>query len=280
MRFTADQLTEYNEHGYVIIDCPFLQSLTDACLEAVEKVAEEPMPEDDGKMNHHRLRPQMPNSYWSKLDHSLPFLQIELHTEIVELIRQLENDTDIYFRNGGINELAPNRSFLWHRDTDWEYIELMHYFSGSTKENGCLRVIPGSHIGPSEPFIKQTENLRQQHGHQNPKTGPSIPDVELPDEISLELEPHQLLIRSARIFHSTWVNKTNQSRLMHHWLFRKSDAANHRFHFEDCLTPELIAQLTPEQRQALWLNREFDIDPKYAKEQENENGKVFWSVIE
>ncbi|MBT3604555.1 MAG: hypothetical protein HN521_15975 [Candidatus Latescibacteria bacterium] len=279
MRFTSNQLTEYNELGYVIVDCPFPQSLTNACLEAVEIVGEEPSPEEDGKLNHHRLRPQMPNSYWSKLDHALPFLQIELHAEIVELIRQIENNDDIYFRNGGINELAPDRSFLWHRDTDWEYTEVMHYFSGSTKENGCLRVIPGSHIGPSEPFIKQTDELRQKRGDKNPQTGQSIPDVKLPNEISLELEPHQLLVRSSRIYHATWVNKTEQSRLMHHWLFRQSNEANHRFHFEECLTPELIAQLTPEQQHVLWLNREFDIDPKYAKEQERENGKVFWSVV-
>jgi hypothetical protein len=279
MRFTARQLTEYNERGYVIIDCPFPISLTDACLEAVEKVAEEPIPEEDGKMNHHRLRPQMPNSYWSRLDHSLPFLQIELHAEIIELIRQLENDDDIYFRNGGINELAPDRSFLWHRDTDWQYIELMHYFSGATQENGCLRVIPGSHIGSAEPFIKRVEHLRKERGDQDPRTGQSNPDVALPDEISLGLEPHQVLIRSARIFHATWVNNTLQSRLMHHWLFRQAGSSNHRFHFENRLTPEPIARLTPEQRRVLWIDRDFDIDPKYANEQARENGKVFWSVV-
>jgi len=279
MQFTSKQRQTYNEQGYIIIDCPFPQTLTDKCLEAVEKVAEEPKPEDDDKMNHHRLRPQMPNSYWSKLDHSLPFLQIELHAEIVELIRQLENDSDVYYRNGGINELAPNRSFLWHRDSEWDYVEFMHYFSGSTRENGCLRVVPGSHIGPVEPFTKQVEDLRKQHGHHNPKTGQSIPDVELPNEVSLELSPHQLLVRSSRIYHATWVNQTEQSRLMHHWLFRPAKEANHRFHFEQCLTPELIAQLTPEQKEVLWLNRTFDIDPKYAKEQERENGKVFWSVV-
>ena len=279
MQFTKDQIAQYQKQGYVIIDCPFSQSLTQACLDAVEKVAEEPSPDEDGKMNHHRLRPQMPNSYWSKLDHSLPFLQIELHTEITELIRQLEKDDDIYFRNGGINELAPNRSFLWHRDSEWDYIELMHYFSGSTKENGCLRVVPGSHMGSVDPFTQQVQDLRKQQGHDNPQTGQSIPDVELPNEISLELKPHQMLVRSSRIYHATWVNNTNQSRLMHHWLFRPSNADNHRFHFEECLTSELIAQLTPEQKKVLWLNRNFDIDPKYAKEQKSENGKVFWSVV-
>jgi len=215
MQFTPDQLTKYNERGYVIIDCPFPQTLTDACLHAVEKVAQEPLPDEDGKKNHHRLRPQLPDSYWCKLDHSLPFLQIELHTDIVELARQLENDDDIYFRNGGINELAPQRSFLWHRDAEIEYIEFMHYFSGSKKENGCLRVIPGSHIGSVDRLITQVEDLRNKRGDANPTTGQSIPDVKLPNEISLKLRPDQILVRSSRIYHATWVNTTSQSRLMH-----------------------------------------------------------------
>jgi hypothetical protein len=57
MQFTPDQLAEYNERGYVIIDCPFPETFTNTCLEAVEKVAEEPIPKHDGKLNHHRLRP-------------------------------------------------------------------------------------------------------------------------------------------------------------------------------------------------------------------------------
>ena len=71
----------------------------------------------------------MPGSYWCALDHSLPFLQIILHPEILELARQLEGDEDIYLRNGGINELAPGKSFWWHRDSEMAYTEFMHYFS-------------------------------------------------------------------------------------------------------------------------------------------------------
>lgn len=277
MQFTPDQLAEYNERGYVIIDCPFPETFTNTCLEAVEKVAEEPIAKHDGKLNHHRLRPQIPDSYWCELDHSLPFLQIELHSEIVELARQLANDPDIYFRNGGINELAPQRSFLWHRDSELEYVEFMHYFSGSSKENGCLRIISGSNIGSVDHLTAQVEDLRNRDT--SPTTGQSIPDVQLPNEISLELHHHQILVRSSRIYHATWVNTTPKSRLMHHWLFREHTAPNHRFTFSDYLTPELLNHLTPEQHGILYLNRDFEIDPKYHSERNRELGKVSWSVI-
>jgi hypothetical protein len=36
---------------------------------------------------------------------------------VLELARQLEGCDDIYFRNGGINEIAPGRGIRWHRDS-------------------------------------------------------------------------------------------------------------------------------------------------------------------
>jgi ectoine hydroxylase-related dioxygenase (phytanoyl-CoA dioxygenase family) len=97
--------------------------------------------------------------------------------------------------------------------------------------------------------------------------------------VSLELGPGDLLVRSARIFHATWKNESSQGRLMHHWLFREQESDNHRFRFEEYLTPELIEQLTDEQREVLWLGRDFALDPKYAKERERELGRVRWSTV-
>jgi hypothetical protein len=37
--------------------------------------------------------------------------------QVLELARQLEGCDDIYFRNGGINEIAPGRGIRWHRDS-------------------------------------------------------------------------------------------------------------------------------------------------------------------
>ena len=66
---------------------------------------------------------------------------------------------------------------------------------------------------------------------------------------------------------------------MHHWLFRESAAANHRFDFTGYLGPELVERLSEEQREVLWLGRQFDLDPKWDSEREREYGQVQWSVI-
>jgi len=279
MKFDPSQLEQYRREGYVIVDCPFPEQLTAACLAAVDKVAIDPEQNaTDSRGNHYRLKPQVPGSYWCDLDHSLCFLQIELHAEIVELARQLADDEDIYFRNGGINELAPGRSFKWHRDAEDDYVEFMHYFSGAKRGDGCLRVIPGSHIGPIRDLQAQVEQRRRQSADADPASV-HVDDVELTGETALEIGRHQLIVRSSRIFHSTWVNRSDRARLMHHWLFRESAAANHRFDFSCYLTSELIEQLTDEQRRVLWLGRQFEFDDKWEGERERELGTVQWSIV-
>ena len=276
MKFTSAQLREYHANGYVVVPCPFPKELTDRCLEAVRRVAIDPRDNTgDGKGNHYTLRPQIPNSYWCALDHSLPFLQIELHAEIAELARQLAGDRDIYFRNGGINELAPRRSFAWHRDSEAQYVEFMHYFGGAASHNGCLRVIPGSHLGPVEPWHQQLGESRQAQGLQGTR---EECDAHLSGEVALEVGPDQLVVRSSRLYHATYLNNSASGRLMHHWLFRESASANHRFRFEDYLTQELVTALTPEQKQVLWLGRPFDLDPAWEAERRAEGGQVFWSI--
>jgi ectoine hydroxylase-related dioxygenase (phytanoyl-CoA dioxygenase family) len=277
MQFSAAQLEEYQAQGYVIVDCPFPTALTKAALQAVEKVAIDPaLNTTDSKGNHFRLPPQVPDSYFSALDHSLAFLQMELHSDIVELARQLECEDDIYYRNGGINELAPGLSFVWHRDAEDEYVEFMHYFSGSSPHNGCLRVIPGSHMGSADELVAEVARLRREERGSDEALR-TVSDVELPGEVSLELRPDQLLVRSSRIFHATWLNQSDAGRLMHHWLFREAKSNNHRFRFEECLTEELLAELTDEQKQVLWLGREFALDEKWEWERKGE--KMCWGVV-
>ena len=93
MQFDNAQLDQYETKGYVIIECPFPHELTHACQEAVDRATQDPdAGPSDGKRNHCRLRPQAENSYWCALDHSLPFLRVILHPEILELARQLQKE--------------------------------------------------------------------------------------------------------------------------------------------------------------------------------------------
>ncbi len=264
----------------MIIDCPFPRSLTDACLDTVSRVAVDPVSlSNDAKKNHFSLAPQIPDSSWCTLDHSLSFLQIELHPEIIEIARQLVGTDDIYFRNGGINELAPERGFLWHRNSEWDYIEFMHYFSNASVEHGCLRVIPESHEGEKEQWLDEVAKRRKTQGYPDSPTMEGPADVEMDYERPLEVSSNQIIVRSSKILHTTWKNQTPTGRLMHHWLFRRGDEPNHRFTWRDYLKPELIDSLSGEQREVLWLDCSFEIDDKYLGERERELGKISWGVM-
>jgi ectoine hydroxylase-related dioxygenase (phytanoyl-CoA dioxygenase family) len=281
MLLDPKQLEQYHRDGYLVIDAPFPKSLTDACLAAVAAYERDPAEVSaiDTKKNHFTLMPAVPDSYFSALDHSLPFLRVMLHPEIVEIARQLEGDTDLYFRNGGINELAPSRSTTWHFDTNTEYVEFMHYFSSAEVENGCLRVIPGSHRPRAEHLREQLIQTRRRQGHTDDSTWQNVADVELPGEVPLEVGSDKLIIRSSQIFHATHLNQSPRGRLMHHWLFRKVRDADFRFNWSHYLTPELIAELSPEQRTLLRLGHEDPISAHYQDEVARERGKVFWSVV-
>ncbi len=280
MKLSSSQLEAYQRDAYVIVDCPFPATLTDDCLRAVDMVAVDPDSNTtDTKRNHYQLTPQVPGSYWCVLDHSLPFLQIILHPEILEIARQLEGDEDIYLRNGGINELAPGKSFWWHRDSEMAYTEFMHYFSGASVEHGCLRVIPGSHVGSVDALKEEAERRRRDQGYPEEYWVEGLVDVELPGEIPVEVRPDQLIVRSSRIYHATGLNTTNDGRLMSHWLFRDGTCDDHRFHFEDVLTEDVIDALSPGQSDALWLGRDFEIAEGYREEREREKGKVVWGVV-
>lgn len=280
MKLSSSQLEAYHRDGYVIVDCPFPAEFTDACMSAVDSVAAGPVSNDvDTRRNHFRLTPQIPGSYWCALDHSLPFLRVILHPQILEMARQLAETDDIFLRNGGINELAPDNSFWWHRDSEMVYTEFMHYFSGASAEHGCLRVIPGSHEGSVDALKEEAEQKRRNQGYPKEYWVEGRVDVELPGEVPLEVRSDQLIVRSSRIFHATGLNTSKEGRLMSHWLFRDGSCDDHRFRFEDVLIAELIEALSPEQRDALWLGREFEIAEAYREEREREQGKVIWGVV-
>ena len=89
----------------------------------------------------------------------------------------------------------------------------MHYFSGASRANGCLRIVPGSHTGPPTSLQETAARLREERGIVGSQADDGWEDVALDNEISLAVEPHQLIVRHAKLFHSTWLNRTSACRV-------------------------------------------------------------------
>jgi len=280
MLLNHQQLEQYRRDGYVIIDAPFSKSLTDDCLAAVRRVARDPaeVAVTDGKKNHFTLMPIIPDSYFSSIDHSLPFLRVSLHPELVEIGRQILGTESIYMRNAGVNELAPGRSTGWHYDANFEYPEFMHYFSGASVDNGCLRVVPGSEPALMGHLPQFVQDRRRQLGIDDAGAWLSVSDVEVPGELPLETGGDKIIVRRSQIFHATYVNRTSTGRFMHHWLYRGTLEGGFRMNWSRVLTPMLAAELTPDQRRVLRLDHDDPIAPPYRAEAEAFQGRVYWSV--
>lgn len=105
---------------------------------------------------------------------------------------------------------------FWHHDwAAWDdpaafeplpqQLFLMYYLSDTTRENGCLRVIPGSHrkynplldlLEEHSPELAAAENL-------------DLPEFsDRPDELDVMVKAGDLLIGDARILHAAHTNQT------------------------------------------------------------------------
>ena len=111
--------------------------------------------------------------------------------------------------------LETNGGFIFWGDTRWhggfspeESIESYYdvakvamYFDTLTKDDGCLRVIPGTH---RRPFGEQ---IRPQQNHEDRNAEPFGVSQEDVPCIALESEPGDVIVFTERVFHSAFGSK-------------------------------------------------------------------------
>lgn len=111
----------------------------------------------------------------------------------------------------------------WHQDfmkwqspeaaTPWPTrVFLSYYLTDTSRENGCLRVIPGSH---RKRHVLH-DILPDAHGAEiqaiDNSSHPAFADY--PDAVDVPLEGGDLVIADARIMHAAWPNQTDQRRTL------------------------------------------------------------------
>ena len=142
------------------------------------------------------------------------------------------------FRSGGtfqiISKPAGAPALYWHQDwarwddpvsmSPWpQQVFLNWYLTDTNRENGCLRVIPGTH----RRRIDLHDHLVQPHesgGYDIAETDDWM-FFDHPQAIDIPVKAGQLVIADARMLHGTWPNRTAERRtLLLGWFYRK---ANH-----------------------------------------------------
>ena len=143
------------------------------------------------------------------------------------------------FKAGGVFQIIskpPDAPALyWHQDwarwddpismSPWpQQVFLNWYLTDTGVENGCIRVIPGSHLKRFELH----DHLVQAHeaGGYNIKETNEWMFIDHPDAIDIPVKTGQLLIGDARLLHGTHPNRSMTRRtVLLGWFYRKSNVA-------------------------------------------------------
>ncbi|MEE2657658.1 MAG: phytanoyl-CoA dioxygenase family protein [Candidatus Latescibacterota bacterium] len=164
-------------------------------------------------------------------EHNERMFDDEIVERVVRQPRQLEVSERL-----GLEELVADDAFIllskpphgpplyWHQDfTNWNSPEaaapwptrifFSYYLLNTNRENGCLRVIPGSHrrrldLHDTLPDAHSPEiqALKADTNH------PAFMDRE--DAIDVPLQAGDLIIGDARIMHGAWPNETYERRTL------------------------------------------------------------------
>ena len=110
----------------------------------------------------------------------------------------------------------------WHQDaTYWNHpmsalpwpsrVFLSYYLVDTTRENGCLRIIPGTHRKRTElhdllPDAHSPEMQRADETH--------LAFTEQPGEIDIPVQAGDLVIADGRVLHAAWPNNTDTRRTL------------------------------------------------------------------
>lgn len=147
--------------------------------------------------------------------------ELVLHPGLFDCLSQL-GYTQVAFTDGYVISKPPKSPQLfWHYDWfTWvepedylpapQQVFAMYYLIDTSRFNGCLRVIPGSHYqhNPLHEVIGQphTEELHRFEDANRPEFRPRS------DEIDLPVRAGDLVLGDARLLHSAHANQSDQQR--------------------------------------------------------------------
>lgn len=103
---------------------------------------------------------------------------------------------------------------MWHDPRAYSDIPpmifLMYYLTDTTRENGCLRVIPGTHRRRHRLYdlvgAAHTDDLRRVDDPGSPAY------ATFEDEVDVPVKAGDLVVGDARVFHASHANETDQER--------------------------------------------------------------------
>ncbi|RAP76571.1 phytanoyl-CoA dioxygenase family protein [Paenibacillus montanisoli] len=211
MNLSFGQVEQYRRDGYLLVDNVFSPEEVQRMIEEVdggEGVVSSISQVNDTKGNKVRL------AFWDNLTDDI-WSRASSTWRIVNSIRILQGE-EISFYHGKVamKEAYTGGAFEWHQDYGYWYnggfmypnmISAFVALDPSTKENGCLRVLRGSHkLG------------RLTHVHANGQTMVEPERMEMLESrletVYCEMQPGSVLFFDCNTLHTSAANQSNRHR--------------------------------------------------------------------
>jgi phytanoyl-CoA hydroxylase len=153
----SQQKTHYEDEGYLVfpelLDLAELARLRVALAEVLQEA--EGLTESNAKFSVVRSddgERSVVRRIFSPIAHHPAFYDLIFNPKIVDVVENLVGP-DIQLHHTKLNLKPPSRDarFEWHQDypffphTNFDLLAVMIMLDDSTEENGCLKIIPGSH---------------------------------------------------------------------------------------------------------------------------------------
>ena len=112
-----------------------------------------------------------------------------------------------------IKEAQSSKFVSWHQDSQYwgldtrKLVTVWVALSPSTMESGCMRVLPGSHLGPDLPHNETF------HDDNMLTRGQQIEDIDETLAVNLEVDTGKAVIFAYRIAHASHPNRSNDRRI-------------------------------------------------------------------
>jgi non-haem Fe2+, alpha-ketoglutarate-dependent halogenase len=206
---SPEQIQQYQDEGYLFPIQVFSSEEVDHFKSEFEKtktlVGENVTPHD--------LRQPQIHFRWA--------YEIATHPKILDVIEDLIGP-DILVSRGSIFFKDPGPGYYtFHADAyplgisdehAGKFASVWIALTESNEENGCMQVIPRTHLAK----IEHTETLFAEEHNQNSAVSRGLTvmmDLERAEKVSLVLQPGQMSVHHANLVHGSGPNRTNQSRI-------------------------------------------------------------------
>ena len=205
-------IDEFHRNGYCkvgnVFSKEFIQELQAECLALAKAI-----PVDL------RKKYQSQGSLIQLLDYPY-FSKVIAHNKLFDCFAEFGFEDTVFSSGYLISKPAKSPPLFWHQDWwGWDHPSsytstvaqffVMIYLQKTDRENGCLRVIPGSHRKEFELLSSLEAHTNELSAYNDPS---SIQFQNLDEEVGVEVDVGDVVFGDARLLHGAYGNNSDRER--------------------------------------------------------------------